>query len=54
MSNLPFAQYISDGQWAVSTPEELKFSHVCPTERGTVTSARCWRPALPYVLQGCK
>lgn len=38
VSNLPLAQYISDGQWAVSTVQELKFFQVCPTsERGTET-----------------
>lgn len=41
VSNLPLAQYISDGQWAVSTVQELKFSQVCPTsERGTETTIR--------------
>lgn len=38
LSNLRLAWYISHGQWAVSTVEELKYFHVCPIKRGTVTS----------------
>lgn len=47
VSNLPLAQYISDGQWAVSTVQELKFSQVCPTsERGTETTIRSVKPPV--------
>lgn len=39
LSNLRLARYISHGQWAVSTVDELNYFHARPIERGTVTSA---------------
>lgn len=56
VSNLPLAQYISDGQRAVSTVQELKFSQVCPTsERGTETTIRSvgWLAAFTDVMSSC-
>lgn len=54
VSNLPLAQYISDGQWTVSTVQELKFSQVCPTsERGTETTIRSESLRLASYLYRC-
>jgi hypothetical protein len=56
VSNLPLAQYLSDGQWAVSTVEELRFSQVCPHDIGKVTTTRTVQPPVSVLrlLMSCR
>ena len=45
-NNLPLAQYISDGRWAISTDVTLKFSQVCQEDTRSVTTTRSAKPPV--------